>query len=176
MTTTLPFDAPDGPLDGRQLQKLARLVAEHPELWEGELRQTTEERTYVEVFTNEHLGIWAISWMDEVHDTGYHDHHTSAGGVHVARGTIRHEHLRLGHRPVGQAVPAGEGYCFDETVIHRMRPEPGAGPTVTIHAYSPPLTRTGQYGEGSDELLHRVPAPAEEQLRPKGKQGTPSTR
>ncbi|MEU3852319.1 hypothetical protein [Streptomyces sp. NPDC029554] len=72
-------------------------------------------------------------------------------------------------------VPAGEGFCFDETFIHRMRREPGAGPTVTIRAYSPPLERTGQYGEAEDGLLHRVPASSEEHLSPKDRQGTPST-
>jgi hypothetical protein len=62
-----------------------------------------------------------------------------------------------------------------ETFIHRMRPEPGAGPTVTIHAYSPPLRETGQYAELHDVLLHRVPSDATEQLKPHGWQGTPST-
>ncbi|WP_156051442.1 cupin domain-containing protein [Allokutzneria albata] len=87
---------------------------------------------------------------------------------------MRHEHLRLGERPVGYAVSAGQGFCFDETFIHRMRKEPGAGPTVTIHAYSPPLSHTGQYGEHDDHRLHRTPTTAEEHLAPKGGQGTPT--
>ncbi|MEU0306477.1 hypothetical protein [Streptomyces cyaneofuscatus] len=56
-----------------------------------------------------------------------------------------------------------------------MRREPGSGPTVPIHAYSPPLERAGQYGEQEDGLLHRVPTSSEEHLSPKGRQGTPST-
>ncbi|MFF8556803.1 hypothetical protein ACF058_28735 [Streptomyces sp. NPDC015501] len=91
------------------------------------------------------------------------------------RGAIRHEHLRLGQRPVGDRGPTGEGFCFDETFIHRMRREPEAGPTVTIHAYSPPLERAGQYGEQEDGLLHRVSTSSEEHLSPKSRQGTPST-
>ncbi|CAL9370164.1 hypothetical protein SUDANB1_00848 [Streptomyces sp. enrichment culture] len=77
------------------------------------------------------------------------------------------EHLRLGHRPVGERVPVGEGFCFDETFIHRMRREPGAGQTVTIHAYWPPLERAGQYGEQENGLLHRVPTSSQEPLSPK---------
>lgn len=46
----------------------------NPTLWEDGLRQTTAERTYAEVFTNEHLGVWVISWMADGHDTGFHDH------------------------------------------------------------------------------------------------------
>lgn len=76
---------------------------------------------------------------------------------------------------MGSRVEAGDGFCFDETFIHRMRREPGADPTVTIHAYSSPLERAGQYGEQDDGLLHRVPTSSEEHPSPKGRQGTPST-
>ncbi|GAB2642544.1 cupin domain-containing protein [Kribbella swartbergensis] len=145
-------------------------------LWEDKLRQTQDERTYAEVFASEHLGVWAISWMAEDHGTGYHDHDRSRGAVFVAKGTIRHEHLKLGRQPVGRAVPSGETFSFDETFIHGTRREPNAGDTVTIHAYSPPLKETGQYAESeTDGLLHRRPSPVEEQLVPHGDQGTPST-
>jgi hypothetical protein len=162
-------------LIGQELQKVARAVAEEEGLWADLLQHRTDDRGYAEVFLDEHLGVWPLEWMNDDHDTGYHDHDRSAGAVHVARGAIRHEHLRLGHRPVGDRVPAGEGFCFDETFIHRMRREPGAGPTVTIHAYSPPLEWTGQYGEQDDGLLHRMPTSSEDHLSPKGRQGTPST-
>lgn len=171
--TELPFDPPTGPLEPDELQRVARAVAERPDLWDEQLQRDHEQRTYIDVYTDEHLGVWAISWVEDSHDTGFHDHDRSRGAVHVARGVIRHEHLQLGDRPTGSAVPAGEGYRFDETTIHRMRCEPGQGPTVTVHAYSPPLTTTGQYGQGSDELLHRVPSAAQDQLVPHGFQGDP---
>jgi hypothetical protein len=175
MRADLPFDPPDHELSPEELAKIAALVGQAPELWEDDLRKTTVERTYVDVFTNEHLGVWAISWMADGHDTGFHDHAQSGGAVYVVRGAIRHEHLRIGDRPVGKAVPEGETFRFDSTFIHRMRREPDAGPTVTVHAYSPPLTDTGQYEECADGLLHRHPSPAEEQLKPHGNQGTPTT-
>ncbi|WP_158853238.1 cysteine dioxygenase [Saccharothrix deserti] len=164
----LPFDVPEKDIGPPELARIAEAVAKRPELWEDTLRETTSERTYVDVFTNDHLGIWAIAWMDDEHDTGYHDHDRSSGAVYVAKGSIRHEQLRLGRRPTGTAVPEGNGFSFDNTFIHRMRREPDAGPTVTIHAYSPPLTRTGQYAEHEDGLLHRIPTDAEEQLVPHG--------
>ncbi|SES21504.1 Cysteine dioxygenase type I [Lentzea xinjiangensis] len=172
MPAELPFEAPRDRLTPDELAVIAKAVADRPALWEDGLAQTTEDRTYTEVFTNDHLGVWAISWMADDHDTGFHDHDRSCGAVHVVRGCIRHEHLRLGERPAGAAVGDGGSFCFDNTFIHRMRHEPGAGPTVTIHAYSPPLVQTGQYGEKRDGLLHRVPTDAEEQLRPHGGQGT----
>jgi hypothetical protein len=173
MTNEPLFRTPDHPLDAKELQNIARTVAQRPALWRDQLDRDRAERTYTEVHTSEHLGVWAISWMSDDHDTGYHDHDRSNGAVHVAEGTIRHEHLRLGGKPVGEAVPAGQGFRFDETAIHRMRPEPGAGPTVTIHAYSPPLTSTGQYGEAHDGLLHRTSTGSEQQLIPHGRQRPP---
>ena len=75
----------------------------------------------------------------------------------------------------GPRRPRGRRSGSIPTFIHRMRPEPGAGPTCTVHAYSPPLTDTGQYAECDDGLLHRHPSPADEQLKPHGRQGTPTT-
>jgi hypothetical protein len=72
--TGLPFDPPGRTLDGHQLQAIAAKVAAALELWQESLDQTTRERTYVDVFTDEHLGVRAISWMADEHDTGYHDH------------------------------------------------------------------------------------------------------
>jgi hypothetical protein len=174
MSDELPFEIPRGRLSPEDLAAIAEAVATRPELWEHDLDQTTAERTHSDVFTNEHLGVWAISWMADEHDTGFHDHDRSCGAVHVVRGRIRHEHLRMGERPSGTAAEAGESFCFDETLIHRMRRDPGADPTITIHAYSPPLTQTGQYGECEDGLLHRIPTDAVEQLEPHGFQGTPT--
>lgn len=175
MNARLPFAPPGRQLDGRELQKLAATVVGVEEVWTDLLEYPTDDRGYAEIFLDEHVGVWVLEWTDDERDTGYHDHDRSAGAVHVARGAICHEHLRLGQRPVGDRVPTGEGFCFDETFIHRMRREPGSGPTVTIHAYSPPLERAGQYGEQEDGLLHRVPTSSEEHLSPKGRQGTPST-
>jgi hypothetical protein len=41
----------------------------------------------------------------------------------------------------------------------------GVGPAVTIHAYSPPLTRTGAYTVGPGGELERVSMSYEEELR-----------
>jgi hypothetical protein len=52
---------------------------------------------------------------------------------------------------------------------------PGADDTVTIHAYSPPLARTGQYSEGNgDGQLRRLETAAADQLSPRGPQGGPT--
>jgi hypothetical protein len=42
----------------------------------------------------------------------------------------------------------------------------GTGPAVTLHAYSPPLSRTGAYRTGPDGVLQREALPMEQELRP----------
>lgn len=170
LDSDLPFDSPARLLRPDELQQIAHAVGQRPELWHDQLNRDRTERTFLDVFTNAYLGVWAISWMADDHDTGFHDHARSRGAVQVVEGAIRHERMRLGRPPVSESVPAGQGFRFDETCIHRMRPDADAGPTVTIHAYSPPLTETGQYGEGEDELLHRVQTSSEQQLVPHGRQ------
>jgi hypothetical protein len=56
MPDELPFEAPQSRLSPEELADIAKAVANQPALWEDGLRQTTAERTYSEVFTNEHLG------------------------------------------------------------------------------------------------------------------------
>jgi hypothetical protein len=174
MSKQLPFDPPGRLLCPDELFAVASAVGKDPSLWRDELQQTSRERTYADVYTDDHVGVWAISWVVGSHDTGYHDHDRSCGGVYVVCGAIRHEHLRLDDEPTAETVCAGDGFCFDATAIHRMRPEPGDGePTITVHAYSPPLRHTGQYGRHDDGLLHRVATDATEQLVPHGAQTPP---
>lgn len=163
-----PIDLPGRTLTRQELESLVREVAGRPELWERDLDWASGERVYAEVFTSEHVGVWAIGWAAEDHDTGFHDHDTSCGAVCVARGRILHEHLRLGDGlgTICEAVPEGGTFTFDDTAIHRMRFQPGGPRTVTVHAYSPPLERTGQYDNGDDDILHRLPTSSAEPLRP----------
>lgn len=93
MRDRLPLSPPGRVLDGQELQKVARAVAEDEGLWSDLLQHRADDRGYAEVFLDEYLGVWVLEWMNDDHDTGYHDR--SAGAVHVARGAVRHEHLRL---------------------------------------------------------------------------------
>jgi len=155
------------------LLEIATELGQDIDHWGGRLASGFEERACVSLFLQAHLRIWAIAW-DDADDAGflYHHDHCSSGGVYVVRGVLRQERIRLGRPPAGRRVPAGEGFCFDETAVLRMRPERGAGPTVSVHAYSPLLEFTGKYGEREEGLLRRLPASSKERLSMRGWQGT----
>jgi hypothetical protein len=101
----------------------------------------------------------------EDHDTGFHDHDRSAGAVAVAQGAVVEDRLVLGRAPTSRTVGAGAAFSFAASDIHRVR-HGGAGPAVTIHAYSPPLWRMGAYEIRPGGELRRHSISYAEELRP----------
>jgi predicted metal-dependent enzyme (double-stranded beta helix superfamily) len=154
----------DRDLDRPELEDLvARLVA-RPDLWAHLVRHDPGERVYEELLRDNHLAVWLICWMED-HDTGFHDHDRSAGAVAVAQGAVIEDRLRLGQSPSSQTFGAGRAFSFAASDIHRVR-HGGAGPAVTIHAYSPPLWRMGAYEIRPGGELSRHSISYAEELRP----------
>ena len=163
MTVPLP------PLPPRDLERdaLRRLVADlaaRPEVWRPLVRIDAERRRFEQLWRDEHVDVWVISWMHD-HDTGFHDHDVSQGAVAVVAGAIIEERLVLGGPPVAHRHAAGAVFDFDASHVHRMRQD-SAGAAVSIHAYSPPLWRMGTYAVGPDGSLRRASISYAEELRP----------
>jgi predicted metal-dependent enzyme (double-stranded beta helix superfamily) len=151
-------------LDGAELEDLAARLAARPDLWGHLVRHDPGERVYEELLRDNHLAVWLICWMED-HDTGFHDHDRSAGAVAVAQGAVVEDRLVLGRAPTSRTVGAGAAFSFAASDIHRVR-HGGAGPAVTIHAYSPPLWRMGAYEVAPGGELRRHSISYAEELRP----------
>ena len=149
-----------------ELERLVRDLAADPERWRHLVVHRQDERTYAELYRDEHVAVWLICWMND-HDTGYHDHDLSAGAVAVAAGAVREERLVLGGAPAARTARAGEAFTFGPADIHRVS-HAGGEPAVTIHAYSPPLWRMGAYEVVSTGELKRWSLSYAEELRPIG--------
>jgi mannose-6-phosphate isomerase-like protein (cupin superfamily) len=104
-----------------------------------------------------------ICWSDD-QDTGFHDHDESGAAIAVISGSVREDRLRLGGEPRSRELGAGATFTVPPVAIHRVL-HAGGRPAVTIHAYSPPLTRTGAYRIGADGELERESLPFEQELR-----------
>jgi predicted metal-dependent enzyme (double-stranded beta helix superfamily) len=153
----------DRSLDRRELGDLVRDVAGLPELWEPHLDTLATKRAYASLHRDEHVDVWAIFWLPE-NDTGWHDHDTSSGAVHVIAGALQ-EHALLVARPERRIrYDAGASFSFGPTHIHRLTCAESSA--VSIHAYSPPLWRLGQYTVDHDGALHRVSVSYADELRP----------
>jgi predicted metal-dependent enzyme (double-stranded beta helix superfamily) len=154
----------DRDLDRPELEDLVARLARRPDLWGRLVRHDPGERVYEELVRDNHLAVWLICWMED-HDTGFHDHDRSAGAVAVVDGAVVEDRLLLGRPPSSQTFGAGRAFSFAASDIHRVR-HGGAGPAVTIHAYSPPLWRMGAYEIEPGGELRRHSISYAEELRP----------
>ncbi len=154
---------PQRDLDTAELRALAASVAADPARWEEHVAFADEERHYVSLHRDAHVDVWLLCWTP-ANDTGWHDHDISSGAVAVVRGTLTEHNLAVGRPSLSTDVGAGQVYSFGPDHIHRLVGKEAA--SVSVHAYSPPLWRMGQYSLGSTGILRRVSVSYADELRP----------
>ena len=162
--TPAPVPAFERDLDRAALRAVVSDLAGRPAAWRPLVAHDAERRRFEQLWRDEHLDVWVISWMYG-HDTGFHDHDVSQGAVAVVAGAILEERLVLGGPPLPRRHAAGAVFDFDASHVHRMRQD-SPEPAVSIHAYSPPLWRMGAYAVAADGSLRRASISYAEELRP----------
>jgi predicted metal-dependent enzyme (double-stranded beta helix superfamily) len=163
--TAIPAGTPKGrDLDVGELRELVARIAADPDGWLAFVRADTTERHFEQLWLDDHVGVWLITWA-RGNDTGFHDHDLSCGAVAVVQGAIVEERLVVGGPPRRLPHSAGEAFGFDASHEHRMRKD-DAALAVSIHAYSPPLSRMGAYDVDADGALCRRSISSAEELRP----------
>jgi mannose-6-phosphate isomerase-like protein (cupin superfamily) len=146
-----------------ELERLAAHLAASPERWAHLVRHADDERVYEQIWDDDEVNAWVICWSED-QDTGFHDHDDSAAGISVISGRVREERLTIGSSPRAREIGPGETFTLPPVAIHRVL-HSGTEPAVTIHVYSPPLTRTGAYRIGPDGELERESLPCDAELR-----------
>ena len=141
------------PLIPHELERFAAELAAAPERWQHLVRHEADVRVYEQIFSDAEVNAWVICWSED-QDTGFHDHDDSAAAIAVVSGRVREDRLTLGGPPHSRELGSGETFIVPPTAIHRVV-HAGDGPAVTIHAYSPPLRRTGAYRVGPNGELER---------------------
>jgi quercetin dioxygenase-like cupin family protein len=137
-------------------------LAADAERWQSFIRHDPDRRIYELIWEDTDVNAWLICWSED-HDTGFHDHDTSAAAITVLDGHVREDRLRLNGDPRSNVSGPGQTITVPPNAIHRIL-HAGTGPAVTIHAYSPPLVRTGAYAVGLDGELLRIAQDGEEEL------------
>jgi len=150
-------------LDQRELAELVSNLAGRPDLWSGQVSYAGGRRHYASIQRDEYVDIWLICWSPG-NDTGWHDHDVSSGAVHVVRGALLESNPRIGGVHVQQVITGGRTFSFGPDHIHRLTGE--AAQTVSLHAYSPPLWRLGQYSIDDGGVMRRVSVCYADELRP----------
>lgn len=114
-----------------------------------------DERWYTRLEGNDELDVWLISWVPD-RSTELHDHGGSLGALTVVSGALtetRWDGEALRHR----RLSAGSQAAFPLGWVHDVvrAPGPVAGPTLSVHAYSPPLTAMSYYEVTQQNTLRR---------------------
>lgn len=107
---------------------------------------------------DEEIDIWLISWVSG-HPTEFHDHGGSLGAMTVLSGSLD-EHRWDGGRLRRRRLDAGDQAGFPLGWVHDVAwaptgPPAPAGPTLSVHAYSPPLTAVSYYEVTARNTLRR---------------------
>ena len=146
-----------------QLKDFVTSLADSPELWQRHVRHEDDGRVYEQIWDDDDVNAWVICWSED-QDTGFHDHDESAAAIAVVSGMVREDRLALGGAPISREIGPGTTFTLPPVAIHRVL-HSGDQPAVTIHAYSPPLRRTGAYSVGDDGALERESLDFEVELR-----------
>ena len=150
-------------LTTEELGRLAADLGGAPHLWRHLVKHSPDARVHEQIWDDEHANAWVICWSED-QDTGFHDHDESDAAILVIEGEVREERLRWGSPPAVNVMGPGTRFFVPPTAIHRVL-HAGTVPAVTIHAYSPPLRRTGAYRIGPGGELERAVQSCEEELR-----------
>ena len=150
-------------LERGELEQLVNRLAAEPGLWHDYVDFPDDRRLFVSLYRDDYVDVWVLCWTPES-DTGFHDHDISSGAVRVVEGALCEATPRMGGAPSVRLAPAGSTFSFGPEHIHRLSGEQPR--SVSIHAYSPPLWRLGQYSIDSDGVMRRVPVSYADELRP----------
>ena len=150
-------------LGQHELAELVERLAAQPDLWIDQVSYAGGRRHFASIHRDEYVDVWLICWSPG-NDTGWHDHDVSSGAVHVVRGALMESNPRIGGVHAQAAITEGGSISFGPDHIHRLTGE--AEQSVSLHAYSPPLWRLGQYTIDDGGVMRRVSICYADELRP----------
>lgn len=122
----------------------------------------TENRWAVRILADEEVDVWLISWVPD-RSTELHDHAGSLGALTVLSGALS-EFRWNGTELRQRTLSAGDQASFPLGWVHDVVrapdqfagvPEP-SNPTLSVHAYSPPLSAMSYYEVTGHGTLRRT--------------------
>ncbi|WP_319454490.1 MULTISPECIES: cysteine dioxygenase [unclassified Mycobacterium] len=117
----------------------------------------TDDRWFTRLLGDDELDVWLISWVPD-RSTELHDHGGSLGALTVVSGALsetRWDGAALRRR----RLAAGDQAAFPLGWVHDVAwardSVTVSGPTLSVHAYSPPLTAMSYYDVTERNTLRR---------------------
>ncbi|KUH69896.1 cysteine dioxygenase [Mycolicibacterium novocastrense] len=118
-----------------------------------------DERWFTRLTGDDELDIWLISWVPE-RSTEMHDHGGSLGALTVVSGALRETRwdggaLRRRRLRAGDQAAFPLGWVHDVVWAPESDTSAPVTPTLSVHAYSPPLTAMSYYEVTQRNTLRR---------------------
>ena len=112
-------------------------------------------RWFTRLHADDDLDVWLINWA-RGHATELHDHAGSLGALTVLSGALLEyrwdgERLRRRRHDAGDQAAFPLGWVHDVTAADDV-----SGETLSVHAYSPPLTAMSYYEVTGRQRLRRT--------------------
>ena len=121
----------------------------------------TDQRWFTRIRGDDELDVWLISWVPG-HATELHDHGGSLGALTVLNGSLdefrwRDGGLRRNRLDAGDQAAFPLGWVHDVVWAPSVpaAAPPVSEPTLSVHAYSPPLTAMSYYDVTVRNTLRR---------------------
>jgi predicted metal-dependent enzyme (double-stranded beta helix superfamily) len=111
--------------------------------WRHQIDFDPDNRFSLLLYVDDSVDVWLCTWLPG-QTTGLHDHGGSAGAVAVVSGRLSERRLARGGRVSHRTIRTGRSTSFTPAVVHDVgnrRKEPA----VSLHTYSPPLSRMSFY-------------------------------
>ena len=150
-------------LSALELQGLVQDTARRDDLWRPLTIADPTRRRYELLYEDDNLDVWVLSWMPG-QKTGFHDHDISAVGLTCVQGELEEGQLTIGCTPTSVRMTPGVARNGPGGYIHSVSHVAGE-PAVSLHAYSPPLYRVGQYRVDAGGRLVREPEHGRRELQ-----------
>ncbi|MGA9869936.1 MAG: cysteine dioxygenase [Rhodococcus sp. (in: high G+C Gram-positive bacteria)] len=117
------------------------------------------ERWSTRLHSDDDVDVWIINWAADL-STELHDHAGSLGALTVLSGSLV-EYRWTGNSLERRRLDVGDQASFPLGWVHDVMraPEPAAHsqlPTLSVHAYSPPLTAMSYYEVTGGSRLRRT--------------------
>ena len=118
------------------------------------------DRWFTRLHGDDELDIWLISWVPD-RSTELHDHGGSLGALTVVSGALREtrwdgEALRRRRLRAGDQASFPLGWVHDVVWTPEKDLSAPVTPTLSVHAYSPPLTAMSYYTVDPGGALRRT--------------------
>lgn len=119
----------------------------------------THERWSTRLSSDDDVDVWLISWVPDK-STELHDHAGSFGALTVLSGSLAEYRWTDGDLR-RRTLDAGDQAAFPLGWVHDVMRAPGPAtdstePTLSVHAYSPPLTAMSYYEVTEHGALRRT--------------------